>query len=158
MSLQREDWGPKFWFLLHTLAECSGTITQPVLANDEADNWNILLKAQAFIMPCALCKKHYLEWKHMHSIPNLRTIKGPARKTILTTWLWNCHNSVNKQNEKDLFSEDSMKTMYTRQSLKKTFEEISLMLKNALERSLLKPDDIKRWKTTVSHLLILYAL
>jgi len=158
MSLQREDWGPKFWFILHTLAECSGTITHPILANDEADNWTMLLKAQAFVMPCALCKQHYLEWRNKHPLPNLRLLKGLERKSILTLWLWNCHNSVNQQNQKEVFSQELLQTTYTRKSIKQVIQELSLMLKNALERSLLKSEDIKRWKTTLIHLQMLYGL
>jgi len=158
MSLQREDWGPKFWFILHTLAECSGSVSHPILANDEADNWTILLKIQAFVMPCALCKQHYLTWKMNHPLPDLRLVKGSERKSILSLWLWNCHNSVNQQNQKEIFTQELLQTTYTRQSIKQTLQEIVIMLKNALERSLLKSEDIKRWKTSLVHLQMLYGL
>jgi len=71
MSLDRLWWGPKFWKILHTFAECSGGLQNQILRNDEADIWKILLKTQAFVMPCPRCRDHYLEYRNTFTNLNL---------------------------------------------------------------------------------------
>ena len=157
MSLNRETWGPTFWSILHTLAEYSG-ITTSILAHDEADVWTMLLKVQAFVMPCDLCKQHYNEWKVNHRIQNLRLLNGPERKEFIRNWLWECHDSVNKKNEKVSISKEELEVLYTKEKFAENVLSIMEMFSVALERSLLKRDDIHRWRLCVTRLRILYGI
>jgi len=158
MSLLREYWGPNFWMILHTLAEYSGSIQNINLSNDEADAWSVLLKYQGFVMPCTLCKKHYMEFKLRNPVKNLRELKGDLRKTYLRNWLWTCHDNVNKQSQKESPSEDVLEGIYSKKSIKQEVENIYKMFQSALERSQLQRDDIKRWKASIIRLQLLYGL
>ena len=158
MSLLRESWGPNFWNILHTLAEYSGSIENINLRNDEADAWSILLKYQGVVMPCALCKQHYTEYKIRNPVKQLRELKGDLRKAYLRKWLWNCHDSVNKQFQKESPPEDTLEVMYSKKPIKQEVQNIFLMFKNALERSQLQRDDIQRWKASVIRLQLLYGI
>jgi hypothetical protein len=158
MSLLREWWGPRFWKVLHTLAECSGTMTVLITANDEADLWSILLKAQAFIMPCALCKSHYLTWYINHRPVDLRSLNGSDRKAYLRSWLLACHNNVNNQTQKENFPEERLSEIYKKESIAEVVRDIYEMFRVALERSQLKLEDVNRWKTSLTKLRMLYGL
>ena len=157
MSLNREIWGPKFWSVLHRLAECSG-ISTSILSNDEADAWTTILKVQGLVMPCELCKQHYTEWKLHHRIPNLRLLSSLERKEFLRGWLWECHEAINKRNEKVGISKEDLETVYTKQNIHTDISSIQDMFSICLERSLLKREDIHRWKLSVTRLRMLYGI
>lgn len=158
MSLLREWWGPRFWKILHTMAECSGSISSLILENDEADLWEILLKAQGFVMTCALCKEHYIKWYRSHKPVNIRGIKGIERKDFLRKWLWQCHNNVNISSQKEIFLEEKITETYKKESLKEPIQQIYEMFRMALERSQLKPEDVNRWRSVVTRLRIMYGI
>ena len=158
INLSRETWGPRFWKLLHTMAECVGQQSTLVQKNDEADAWYFLLKAQAFVMPCALCKKHFLEFLKSKPIVNLRVLQGEARKTWLRSWLYECHKRVNEMNEKSTPPLDELPFMYHRTPLEKEVQDIIYMFHLATTTQQLKPEDTARWRQQLARLRILYGI
>jgi hypothetical protein len=164
IGLLREAWGPRFWFILHSLAERSGSQSNMILQNDEADAWIVLLKAQAFVMPCALCKTHYLEYWASHKPDGLRALQGLDRREYLRNWVWTLHDRVNKMSlasggpEKTSPPIENMPTLYPQQSLNKTLKELSTMFQQALATQQLKPEDITRWKSVIQRLRLLNGL
>jgi hypothetical protein len=161
IGLQREAWGPRFWLILHSLAERSGSQSNMILQNDEADAWIILLKSQAFVMPCALCKTHYLEYWTTHKPDSVRGLQGLERREYLRRWLWKAHDRVNKMfvasggPEKTSPPIESMPTLYPQRSLDKPLKELSTMFQQALAVQQLKPEDITRWKSVIQRLRLL---
>ena len=155
--LAREWWGPRFWKILHTLAEQSGNQTNPLLSNDEADAWTTLLKYQADVMPCALCRQHFLAWVNKHR-PNLRQIVGSERREWLRDWLWSCHCQVNDQNEKDSPLLKDMPLLYVRQGVEKEVDDLKHMFQMALNVQQLKPEPIHKWKQSLSRLRLMYGI
>jgi hypothetical protein len=155
IGLSREAWGPRFWKILHTLAECSGEQTTQIQMNDEADAWHTLLRAQAHVMPCTLCKDHYLEWHRTHKTDGLRTMQCEERKAWLRKWLWGCHNRVNLTNQKISPELDSLPFLYTRVPIEKEMKELSSMFQLALMKQSLKPEDVTRWKQTIARLRLM---
>ena len=158
MSLLREWWGPRFWKILHTLAECSGSMNIPTTANDEADLWSTLLKVQAFVMPCALCRSHYLSWYENHKLVDLRPLNGSERKAYLRRWLMTCHNNVNNEKQKLHFNEEKIIETYKKESISELVRDIHEMLRIALERSQLKLEHVNRWKSILTKLRMLYGV
>jgi hypothetical protein len=155
IGLQREAWGPRFWLILHSLAERSGSQSNMVLQNDEADAWIILLKSQAFVMPCPLCKTHYLEYWTSHKPDKVRSLQGLERRSFLRTWVWNAHDRVNKMAEKESPPIESLPTLYPQKSLDKPLKELTTMFQQALAAQQLKPEDINRWKSVIQRLRLL---
>jgi hypothetical protein len=99
-----------------------------------------------------------MEYKLRNPVKNLRELKGDLRKIYLRNWLWNCHDNVNKQSQKESPSEDTLESIYSKKSIQKEVQDIFLMFKNALERSQLQRDDIQRWKASITRLQILYGI
>lgn len=158
IGLSREAWGPRFWEILHTLAELTGNQKTQIENNDEADAWIILIKSQAFVMPCALCKQHYLEWQKHHPFQHLRSIVGKQRQEFLRGWFWGCHDRVNQLNQKQSPPVTDMPLFYPKKSLEKYVKELYLMFQLALNKQQLKPEDISRWKQVLSRLRTLYGV
>lgn len=156
--LDRMYWGPRFWKILHTLAECSGGLTNPILQNDEADIWKILLKTQAFVMPCPRCKAHFLEYRLGKPVPDLRKLKNPERKSFLTHWLWESHTNVNTEAQKESPPEEELAVMYATRDIRSEVVDIVSMFSFALQRSQLQREDTQRWKTCITRLQMLYGL
>jgi hypothetical protein len=158
IGLSREAWGPRFWEILHTMAELSGNQSTAIETNDEADAWSILLKSQAFVMPCVMCKQHYLEWQKTHSFLQLRSILGKERRNFLREWLWGCHDRVNQLNQKSSPAIEDIPTQYPKKNLSKPIKELYLMFQLALNKQQLKPEDITRWKQVISRLRTMYGV
>ncbi len=152
--LQREYWGPRFWKILHTLAETSGRQAQVILNNDEADAWIQLLKLQQFVMPCALCKEHYSQWRTGHSLVKLKSLIGLERRTFLREWLCGCHNRVNKLNGKPTVEVNDLPSLYPRKSIQKEVEELNPMFQLAITQQKLKFEEVRIWKNVLQRLRI----
>ena len=158
IGLSREAWGPRFWKVLHTLTELSGNQTNQISSNDEADTWIILLKTQAFVMPCALCKQHFLEWLHARRPETLKTLVGPARRDWLRSWLWGCHDRVNTMNQKTSPPISVLPELYKRQSIEKPVRELYGMFQQAMNAQQLKSEDVTKWKKSLAMLRTIYGV
>lgn len=158
IGLNREAWGPRFWKVLHTLAETSGSQTQPILANDEAEAWIILLKAQQFVMPCTTCKEHYKQWRTTHPTEIVRKLNGLERKEFLRRWLWGCHDRVNQSNGKQSVLLEEMPLLYPKRSIQKEMDELQTMFQQAITRQQLKYEEVKLWKNVVLRLRLLVSI
>jgi hypothetical protein len=154
IGLKRDAWGPRFWKILHTLAEGSGRQANLLSSNDEADQWMIFLKAQAFVMPCTLCKKHYLQWYAAHRPDHLRSLIGEERRRWLRSWFWGCHDSVNEINQKGSPPLDTLSELYPLVSIEKEYREIIGMFQLAHNTQKLKPEDTQRWRSALARLRI----
>jgi hypothetical protein len=158
IGLQREAWGPRFWRVLHTLAEYSGRQITELQSNDEADAWTNLLRAQAFVMPCDLCKQHYLSWIVNYKINPLRDVAGETRRVYLRLWLWGCHDNVNRMNGKQSPSVAELELRYGKQQIQKDISELETMFRVAMDKQALLPADISRWKNALIKLRYIYHI
>lgn len=158
IGLLREAWGPRFWKVLHVLAERSGNQTDQITSNDEVDAWFLLLKIQAFVMPCTLCKQHYLEWYKEQKLEGLKEFVGEKRRDWLRKWLWGCHKRVNEMNKKLTPPLETINEMYKKQTIEKEYKELLTMFQAAFNQQQLKSEDVHRWKTAVSRLRSMYGL
>lgn len=159
----KQVWGPYFWTVLHTFAECVGYQTDPILSSDEAEAWIVLLKTQVAVMPCPVCKQHYAEWLRTHRVDRLREIHGFVRYQWLQKLLWDLHEQVRKRSSTETSSVssvtlDQLPTVYPRNSLNKTFYSLGEMFTWALEHQQLQPHDIHKWKAAAQRLRTMYSI
>jgi hypothetical protein len=157
-NLKKQFWGPAFWTILHTFAECILTTKNTILSNDEAEGWIHLLKNQQHVMPCALCSKHYSDWLKQHNFTSIRTLKNEERADWIQIRLYELHQHVNTLNSTLNITREELKYEYPRRRLDDEYALCCEMFKLALERHLLKPDDIHRWKTSFLRLRALYGV
>lgn len=158
IGLSREAWGPRFWTILHTMAELSGNQKDLIMSNDEADAWIILLKVQPFVMPCALCKQHFLEYLKISRPDKLRSLLGEERRVWLRQWIWNCHDRVNKMNAKESPDISTISTLYPKKSIEKQVRELYVMFQLACTMQQLKLEEVSKWKNALAKLRIIYGI
>lgn len=158
ITVLRESWGPRFWRLLHTLAECSGTVGDLLSSRDEAELWILVLKLQANVMPCKVCKEHYNEWLSTHAVERVRYLEGADRYSWVRHWLWSCHENVNRMNGKSTPAEEDLPSLYPRRSVQKEIVELGTMFQLAVEKRLLNVEDTLRWRQVLSRLRALYSI
>ena len=90
------EWGNHLWKVLHSITESLGNQKIAMLASDEANEMVFLLRDVEKIMPCALCRNHYHEWRRDHPLEQLATLRGVALREGVRKWLYDLHENVNK--------------------------------------------------------------
>lgn len=48
-------------------------------------------------MPCAVCRKHYREWRKLHSLEHFSGLEGAYFQEEAERWVWALHDEVNQQ-------------------------------------------------------------
>lgn len=77
-------WGPRIWRILHCLAEISDR-------RDCAGGWRIVLSETAQMLPCDLCRTHFLGAIRGLRLPGPET--GRAPRDAVRHMLWATHAS-----------------------------------------------------------------
>lgn len=90
------EWGNPLWKILHTLTESLGNQKNAMLAADEAHEVVFLLRDLEKVMPCALCRSHYNQWRKAHPLEQIAPLRGPALREAVRKWLFELHENVNK--------------------------------------------------------------
>ena len=140
------------------MAEQSGELKDKIQRQDEAEAWILLLKTQANIMPCAICKTHYSEWIVNHAVERVRYLEGEERRTWLRHWLWSCHENVNRMNGKNTPAEEELPALYPRRSIQKEIVELGTMFHTAMNKQLIKLEDVQKWRQAMSRLRGMYGI
>ena len=97
-------WGPKLWFFLHTMS-----FEYPDNPNKEIiDAHKEFLNSLSVVLPCKLCRNHYKIF-----LKNNPLDEGLKNKESLINWVLECHNNVNKLNNKPEWTYDMLIDKYT---------------------------------------------
>ena len=87
------------WKLLHSMAERAG---QSILALDEKRAWINVLRLTEGVLPCAMCRGHYRDWRRAHPLEDFLGSHGEFFRKRVREWLWGLHDDVNARREGDL--------------------------------------------------------
>ena len=74
------------------MAERSGTF---VIQVDEIRAWIKMLRLTEGLLPCAMCRAHYREWRTAHPLEDFLGSRGELFRDRLREWLWGLHDAVN---------------------------------------------------------------
>jgi hypothetical protein len=94
-KLSKDQWGRPLWFVIHTFA----LHRTPQLSQDEKIKYKALMSSFQFILPCPICKEHIKE-----NLLKLSFDDYLDTNTRLFEWTVILHNTVNKDNNKSIFS------------------------------------------------------
>jgi len=82
-------WGPIFWKTMHIV-----TIGYPAFPSVEEQKAAVsFFESLQFMIPCPICKEHYKE--NLKTLPLTDDVVGNKQKLI--RWLFDMHNTINKQ-------------------------------------------------------------
>jgi hypothetical protein len=96
-------WGPAFWFILHTVS--LNYPQQPGFL--ERRNHYDFFRLLQYILPCETCRTHYSQYFKNFPIENFL-----GSRDGLATWVTNLHNSVNKRNGKEEYTQETSNQLY----------------------------------------------
>ena len=88
----RNDWGPKAWHLLHAFSIGQN---KPITAK-EKHCYYLFYKTFAEIIPCSVCKMHYIE----HFYYDYEMKEGEISRDHLKHFIHEFHNEVNERLKK----------------------------------------------------------
>ena len=127
---KNSEWGPVLWEVLHGILERVGKTPNQYILDDQQREVLHALRMLDVIMPCALCRKHYQEWKRLHPFEGLM---GPDFFSLTREWLFLLHTNVNKSRELNIeFTREMLSERYGKIPLKPKMLELEVMLKRAV--------------------------
>lgn len=88
-------WGPPFWFTLHTIS-----INYPEKPTYiERQQHLLFFESLKTILPCSICRDHYKNFLVDQPISPYLDNRDSLKK-----WILDCHNNVNKLNNKKVWT------------------------------------------------------
>jgi Erv1 / Alr family len=88
--LGRAIWGPAAWHMLHAFSIGGGGPEKPIRA-DEKKCYYLFYKSFAELIPCAVCKTHYIEYfYHIYTIEEREITRESMKR-----YIYDLHNIVN---------------------------------------------------------------
>ncbi len=90
--VDKSEWGPVVWRLLHTMADIS-------CRKDIYLLWASVLRNTASVLPCNLCRTHMKSYLETHAfVPNTWMKQtGSQNRDKIRVWISDLHNSVNER-------------------------------------------------------------
>ncbi len=150
--VQNSEWGPRLWRVLHTLAERLGRQGVPLLAMDEVRAWIFLLRETGEVMPCALCRKHYKEWRKEHPLDAfLETRGGGLLQQRARSWLWSLHEAVNRRREMAGVAEEDVPALYASSAgLQADVEALVKLFQQAVLERQIDGGALREWRARLT--------
>ena len=134
-------WGPKLWFVLHTMS--FNYPTNPT--NIDKQSYHNFFDGLKTIIPCTLCRSHYIEHTTKYPIiPHLNS------KQALVKYVIDLHNIVNKSLGKRIYSYDEVIKLYK--------NYYNTKYKNDDNEDNGKNYLVKYWKTSLFVIIILMCI
>jgi hypothetical protein len=146
---QIAEWGPPMWKLLHSMAERAGS---SALELDEKRAWISVLKLTEGVLPCAMCRQHYRDWRRSHPLEDFLGSHGEFFRDRVREWLWGLHNDVNARREVERLPLEGL-AKYKDESSKEiqdTLQNIVKILEKAVLHRQINASYVAEWKKAVS--------
>ena len=149
---KNSEWGPVLWEILHGIAERAGKIPHQIILDDQQREFIYALRMLEMVMPCALCRKHYHEWKRLHPLEALGT--GSSFFSAVREWLFILHEHVNTSREvENTFTREILHERYGKFALKPKMLELEGLLKRAVRGGAIEFEGVKNFSRHVFTLI-----
>jgi hypothetical protein len=153
---ENAEWGPLFWKLLHGLAELSGKQGNVNLQKDEVRTWIQILDVLKNVLPCDICRAHYVEWLLQHDVNVLLSMNYSLVNNWVRNYLWSLHNTINEGNDKPIFSFDQLVSTYKGVDIKEAWKALEPVMKKAITLNGVSLLQWKKWLGYVRNLQGMY--
>ncbi len=149
---KNSEWGPALWEILHGIAERAGRTPHQIILDDQQREFIYALRMLEIVMPCALCRKHYQEWRRFHPLEALGS--GPAFFPAVREWLFILHEHVNMSREiENTFTREMLNERYGNYVLKPKMLELEGLLKRAVRGGAVEFEAVKNFSRHVFTLI-----
>jgi len=131
------------------MAERAGT---SVLELDEIRAWISFLRITEGVLPCAMCRAHYKEWRQAHPLEDLLRTRREVFRAAVREWLWGLHNAVNTKREISVEPLEILETYreVTRKELQDILENIVKYLGQAVIQRQVNADYVANWRRALT--------
>ena len=153
-----EIWGPIFWKLLHALAENVGTTILDIYKPEEKLAWINLIKSTEKVLPCPFCQIHYNEWLKKNNPQILKAFDSIKMKIWISNFFWALHQEVNKDNNKEGLSFDSLSTLYKNVDIRTNIKELESIMKLVFQHNSVSIIAWQNWLNQYKKLQSIYGL
>ena len=144
---KNSEWGPLLWMLLHGGVEKMGASTIKSILDDQRREFLIILKSVEGIMPCALCRNHFREYRMRFPIDKLPADPAEFKKSA-RKWLFDLHEAVNDRNQSPrVWTIDMLPEKYSSLDLMEKSQELYLLFDKALRVRAIEGEIYKKFKT-----------
>ncbi len=150
---KNSEWGPVLWEMLHGAAEKIGRTPIKSIADDQRREMILVLRYVEVVMPCAMCRGHYREWRVKHPIDRLPE-DMVAFKAAVREWLFNLHQEINDSRDlARVMTLGDLEDRYGSVNLKEKSSVFFGLMERAVRLRVLESEPLKRFNTHFTYLM-----
>lgn len=150
---RNNEWGPILWDMLHGAVEKLANTTIKQIQDDQRREMVMVLRYTETVMPCALCRGHYKEWRGKHPIDRFPE-EMSAFKEAVRNWLFNLHQEINdSHNLARIMTVGDLGDRYGSTDLKGRASDFYKLMERALRLRAIDVESLKRFRTHYTYLL-----
>lgn len=153
---QTYEWGPHIWRVMHSMSLKAGSVSLPLMREDETRAWAALIPALGLMLPCPDCREHFAAWIAGHPIKPFLTVPYSEKGEWIRRWLYDLHSNVNKRLGKAYVPYDQLAAIHGNVNVPDTLKKLDPLMLSAMKlggASLLK---YKEWLKQIGMLRGLY--
>lgn len=144
---KNSEWGPLVWQMLHGAAEKLGRASNQSLFLDQRREMIFVLRDIESVMPCALCRNHYKEWRTRRPIDQFPETQAEFREAV-RKWLFDLHEQVNESREiSSGITFDQLSMMYGTYDLKELGRQFAFLMNRAVSLKAVDREVLRRFNT-----------
>lgn len=144
-----KEWGSLLWKIIHTCCENLGKHSKTILQTDEKMYFNVFQKKLANIIPCKVCKLHYIQY--MKNIKD--NIEYNDFKKYGKEYYYNLHKEINIEKSVESLEYDDLKNIYgiiKYNDMNKLVKELNNLFLKYLILQYIKSSDYKEFQRCLS--------
>ena len=144
-----KEWGSLLWKIIHTCCENLGKHNKILIQNDERIYFNMFQRKLANIIPCKVCKTHYI--KYMKNIKD--NIDYNDLKKYGKEYYYNLHKEINEEKSVESLEYDDLKNVYgiiKYNDMNKLVAELNNLYLKYLNLRYIKINDYKEFQRCLS--------
>ena len=130
------EWGPLLWKILHITSLSLGKHTIQLLQQDEINALKQFIKQVGLVIPCKICKTHYIEYSRSHKI-NYTYVE---LRDSVSYYYWNLHSEINKSNGKHDIEFNELTTLYNKNDIFIFMKELDILFKKYILQRIVYAD------------------
>jgi len=132
-----DEWGPSMWKIIHTTSLSLGKQTLPMLQQDEIHALKQFIKQLGLLIPCKVCRSHYLQYSRTHKI----NYKYSELKQSVAFYFWNLHSEINASNGKPNIEFNDLEELYNKYDISIIMKDFNVIFKKYILQRIIAPDN-----------------
>jgi len=145
-----KEWGSLLWKIIHVCSENLGKHNKIILQKDEILYYNQFQRKLANILPCKMCKTHYVKY-----MKHIKDVSYEQYKNYGKQYYYNLHKEINDEKKIESPHYEDLENLYG----KITFNEMNSLVKQLhniylkyLNLNYISPIDYKEFQRSLSML------